>query len=127
MHLLVLITEEREKVYLWHNCCFFESNIQIYPIMRPVKSLRYTLLLCAAFLLLQAKAFAGNSTTQEKQPQADSIKIELAMVLDPRPSGEMRYYSLSDWNMYEGDVDLDIAYKNYPKIIKGGYFNGYNS
>lgn len=26
-----------------------------------------------------------------------------------------------------GNVDLDIAYKNYPKIIKGGYFNGYNS
>ena len=76
--------------------------------MRPVKSLRYALLLCAAFLLLQAKAFAGNGTTQEQKPQADSIKIKLAMVLDPHPSGEMRYYSLSDWNMYEGDVDLDI-------------------
>ena len=76
--------------------------------MRPVKSLRYALLLCAAFLLLQAKAFAGNGTTQEQKPQADSIKIKLAMVLDPYPNGEMRYYSLSDWNMYEGDVDLDI-------------------
>ncbi len=24
-----------------------------------------------------------------------------------------------------GNVDLDISYKNYPKIIKGGHFNGY--
>ena len=76
--------------------------------MNPMKPLHYPLILSIAFLLLQAKAFAGNGTTQEKKPQADSIKIKLAMVLDPRPSGEMRYYSLSDWNMYEGDVDLDI-------------------
>ena len=73
-----------------------------------MKLLRYALLLSAAFLFLQAKAFAGNGTILEKKPQADSIKIKLAMVLDPHPSGEMRYYSLSDWNMYEGDVDLDI-------------------
>ena len=26
-----------------------------------------------------------------------------------------------------GKVDLDIAYKNYPKIIKGGKFNGFNA
>ena len=76
--------------------------------MNPMKPLHYPLILSIAFLLLQAEAFAVNGTTQEKQPQADSIKIKLAMVLDPRPSGEMRYYSLSDWNMYEGDVDLDI-------------------
>ncbi len=76
--------------------------------MNPMKPLHYPLILSIAFLLLQAKAFAGNGTTQEKQFQADSIKIKLAMVLDPSPSGEMRYYSLSDWNMYEGDVDLDI-------------------
>ena len=24
-----------------------------------------------------------------------------------------------------GNVDMDICYKNYPKIIKGGHFNGY--
>ena len=76
--------------------------------MNPIKPLHYPLILSIAFLLLQAKAFAGNGTIQEKKPQADSIKIKLAMVLDPHPSGEMRYYSLSDWNMYEGDVDLDI-------------------
>lgn len=76
--------------------------------MNPMKSLHYPLILSIAFLLLQAKAFAVNGTTQEMKQQADSIKIKLAMVLDPHPSGEMRYYSLSDWNMYEGDVDLDI-------------------
>lgn len=26
-----------------------------------------------------------------------------------------------------GKVDLDYSYKNYPKIIKGGKFNGYNA
>lgn len=26
-----------------------------------------------------------------------------------------------------GKVDLDYSYKNYPKIIKGGKFNGYNT
>ena len=76
--------------------------------MNPIKPLHYPLILSIAFLLLQAKAFAVNGTIQEQKPQADSIKIKLAMVLDPHPSGEMRYYSLSDWNMYEGDVDLDI-------------------
>ena len=76
--------------------------------MNPMKPLHYPLILSIAFLFLQAKAFAVNGTIQEKKPQADSIKIKLAMVLDPYPNGEMRYYSLSDWNMYEGDVDLDI-------------------
>ena len=76
--------------------------------MNPIKPLHYPLILSIAFLLLQAKAFAVNGTIQEQKPQADSIKIKLAMVLDPHPSGEMRYYSLSDWNMYEGDVVLDI-------------------
>ena len=77
-------------------------------IMSPMKSLRNLLLLSGVLLLLQVKVFAGNGTTRQRNQNVDSIKIQLAMVLDPHSSGEIRYYSFSDWNMYEGDVDLDI-------------------
>ena len=76
--------------------------------MSPMKSLRNLLLLSGVLLLLQVKVFAGNGTTRQRNQNVDSIKIQLAMVLDPHNSGEIRYYSFSDWNMYEGDVDLDI-------------------
>ena len=62
-------------------------------IMSPIKSLRNLLLLSGVLLLLQVKAFAGNGTTRQRNQNVDSIKIQLAMVLDPHNSGEIRYYS----------------------------------
>lgn len=44
-----------------------------------------------------------------------------------RKYGIWQYTSAGSIAGIVGKVDLDISYKNYPKIIKGGKFNGYNT
>lgn len=44
-----------------------------------------------------------------------------------RNYGLWQYTSSGSIMGISGNVDIDISYKNYPKIIKGGHFNGYNT
>ena len=44
-----------------------------------------------------------------------------------RNYGLWQYSSSGEVPGIYGKVDMDISYKNYPKIIKGGKFNGYNT
>lgn len=44
-----------------------------------------------------------------------------------RNYGLWQYSSSGTVPGISGKVDMDIAYKNYPKIIKGGKFNGFDS
>ena len=44
-----------------------------------------------------------------------------------RNYGLWQYTSNGSIMGISGNVDIDVAYKNYPKIIKGGHFNGYIS
>lgn len=68
---------------------------------------RYPVLMCAVLLLVQVKLYAGNDVPEKSKQQADSIKITLCRVTGIHDDGEIRYYSLSDWNRYEGDITME--------------------
>ncbi len=69
-------------------------------------SLRNAMLLCAVFFICP-----GESQAQEhplnKIPFPDSVKVILEKAFSTLTEGKIRYYSLRDWNNYEGLYCID--------------------